>query len=246
MKTDCASCLFNTSDTGVACRLGRYDKYAAEGRVEGTTVNDICNACRNRKYKDERPYENLDEIYKEIEIRYDAVVYYNDKINKPLTAIYDSIQQITKFSIKPKKLHIVISTEQTYVFADLLDGIKNLLKGTGIEYGIHRQLDKTMSVQSMMDRICEYVGATYFLNVIPGLKVNPKIISSLNEKVNFDLHRVMVVDSGNCHESVYHTYAYRGINGNWDGKFIKKFKEKLAEDNLEEGKFIWSTKRLLS
>ncbi len=249
LTTRCESCVFaeytEKPPEQTGCALNRLDKLPNKKLDDNNfyIIEGTCNTCRDEAWEKrtlEKGLNLVNKVYEECEVQLDYVLV-DDSINTP----YEDILKTIKFSIrnmlmsiiKPKSI-IVISSNKNISknFTDFaVNDIEHIFKNTGVKFYACKDFEGSTIYERMIDIAVKQCKHTFYSVYKPGEFIPFDLISKLNQAINFDLVKAVVLKGRDCnsYNTVVHRKIHNLVGGNEGGYLLDKIEFLAKEQNLE-------------
>ena len=253
-RTACNSCIFAISEPSpsnggalrqVGCELGRAEKFSNKDRLftgpDGFFIVDgICTTCRGKKWKEKNKGTNLiTSVLKEVELTVDMVLYSVDDVCDRLAwKVGQAVNACVKQErIKPCKIVVVVKNERA-PFAEIYETMKDLTEQYEIPFQLVRVMEDDADVGRCIEMGIDKCNHQYTAVFDVEHKIPTNLIVRLNELINEDMRRILMVDPIVGYNGLILTTQLFGMLGkNYNFPIFDKVHE-VAEEQCKENLII--------
>lgn len=273
LQTRCHKCIFAQFDKNVqtGCELGRSEKFRKQGKTERKVLENVdayeistaCTTYRDAEWineNDEKIHNLGDAIGAVREVvrpQVDFVIVENSGDGLPTVKIKfeRTINSVLDQDILPKSVIFVVNNDPVFKgIADIIKMVGDMLKGSGVDYKIVRNIEKPVEYFRLLDVGVGKCFGTYYTHYRLGMRLPHNIISVLDGAINDDLFTISYVVGEEWYDisvdgterprtQIVQRSLHKLLGGN-EGAYIGDKIAKLAESQGVTNKMMFTWEQL--
>lgn len=232
-QTSCKDCCFAVYEdrTQTKCRLKRLDKLRRAGaeilevfdkeKEFYVVYNKYCLWKRSPAWLEQYKDGYRRRLFKELKIKYDAIIIVGSNDNETKQDIFDSLDQLAEQSIAPNHITVVIPA---YISLNIPD-LKSSLDATNLNYSIEKLLEP-INIERVIDIVINRHASQLYLVCESGYKLDPQLMKKVNKAVVNDVKYFGVIKAATpYHGWIFSHDVFRYYGGNYEKPLIEKIKD---------------------
>lgn len=256
-KTACKTCIFSEVALGdsiydgehqTGCLVGRLDKFKEQERANKSEddfyiIDGVCNTCRGEAWLNQNLHgDAVSTVLREVQLTVDIVLYSVDEAYDELPRkLEQAISACVKQNKIPAKRIVVVVKSDNLNFTELYNLVQDMTSPYDLPFQLVRivedEADMGRSIEMGVDKCKSQYTAIFNVND----KIPTNFIERLNDLVNNDLQRVLLIEPiTNYHGTIFTTVAFDMLGKNFYMPIFDKIKETAAEQEKDNLILTWS------
>ena len=221
--TNCKTCVFskwNNTDEWEhkqeGCELNRLEKFQDkewinDENVEYWRINRVCNTWRSNEWLDLQDENqcHVETILKEVELKCGAIVRQGDE---NLDNISLTLKDLVNQSLKPASVTLIVENHHIPI-DQIYKMMQNVFVGSDISWNFERIFDTSLTDYKIWDKGISRAKGQYFMLCEGGKRVSKEAMNRINELLNYDLKRFLVIGSEIIHQTVIQQKLWKVVGG---------------------------------
>ncbi len=226
ITTTCSTCVFNTSEDGVECYLGRYNIFKSKGEVteDGLSIKRMCTGCRDSKWLESDLKTAKLALEKDLKNVYSLLVF-DKNDGDVLGRLRVSLEN--RQTINPRQIVFVYSSD--YPLNEITQFLINYVQGTDIRYNAIRVLEERYE-REMVDIGVRSVDGMFYTILENGQKLPSTLTETLYNSIENKLLKIAIVKGDGLNGLTVLKKLHLAVGGN-DGDLIENKLSILEDDS---------------